>query len=52
MHDREELMYDHMEWMVRLEKLEKHILDSLGMSRDREWEIRVSDNDFVEIMEK
>ena len=49
--EREELMYDHIEWMGRLEKLERHILKSLGMSKDREWEIRVNRNDNVEVVE-
>ena len=44
-------MYDHMEWLVRLDKLERHILDSLGMSKDKEWEIRINRDDNAEVVE-
>ena len=29
--EREELMFNHMDWTLRLEKLEMHIVESLGL---------------------
>ena len=29
--EREELMFNHMDWTLRLEKLERHIVESLGL---------------------
>ena len=33
--EREELMFNHMEWTVRLEKLERHIVESLGLDSEK-----------------
>ena len=40
--EREKLMFDHMEWMVVLDKLERYILERLEMDKDNEWELRVT----------
>ena len=32
--EREELMFNHMEWTMRLEKLERHIVGSLGLGSE------------------
>ena len=52
MEEREKLMFDHMEWMVVLDKLERHILDGLVMDKDKEWELRVTCEGLVEVVEK
>ena len=37
--EREKLMFDYMEWMVVLDKLERHILQRLVMDKDKEWDL-------------
>ena len=34
--EREELMFNHVEWTMRLQKLERHIVESLGLGSERE----------------
>ena len=50
--EREKLMFDHMEWMVVLDKLKRHILEILVMDKDREWELRVTCEGLVDVVEK
>ena len=50
--EREKLMLDYMEWMVMLDKLEMYILDGLVMDKDKEWELRVTCEGVVEVVEK
>ena len=50
--EREKLMLDYMEWMVMLDKLEMYILDGLVMDKDKEWELRVTSEGLVEVVEK
>jgi hypothetical protein len=50
--EREKLMLDYMEWMVVLDNLERHILDELEMDKDKEWELRVTCQGLVEVVEK
>jgi hypothetical protein len=50
--EHEKLMLDYMEWMVVLDKLERHILDELVMDKDKEWELRVTCEGLVEVVEK
>ena len=52
MEEHEKLMLDYMEWMVRLDKVESHILDVLVMDKDKEWELRVTCEGVVEFVEK
>ena len=33
--EREELMFNHVKWTVRLEKIERHIVESLGQDSER-----------------
>jgi len=53
LNEREELMFEHMECTVKLEKFEKFILESLGMGKDtQQWELHVARDGFVEVVEK
>ena len=47
----EKLMLDYMEWMVVLDKLERHILERLDIDKDKEWELRVTCVRVVEVVE-
>ena len=50
--EQEKLMFDHMEWMVVLDKLKRHILERLVMDKDKEWELRVTCEGLVDVVEK
>ena len=50
--EREKLMLDYMEGMVVLDKLERHILERLDIDKDKEWELRVTCQGLVEVVEK
>ena len=50
--EREKLMFDYMEGMVMLDNLKRHILDGLVMDKDKEWELRVTCQGSVEVVEK
>ena len=50
--EHEKLMFDHMECMVVLDKLERHILERLVMDKNKEWELRMTCEGLVEVVEK
>jgi len=52
LNEREVLMFEHMEWVIKLQKFEKFLLESLGMSPDREWEFLIDQDAQVKIVEK
>ena len=52
MEEREKLMFDHMEWLMVLDKLERHIIERLDIDKDKEWELRVTCQGLVEVVEK
>ena len=50
--EREKLKFDHMEWLMVLDNLERHILERLDIDKDKEWELRVTCQGLVEVVEK
>ena len=47
--ERELLMFEHMEWVIKIQKFEKFILESLGLSQEMQWEFSVDQDGLVKI---
>jgi len=47
--ERELLMFQHMEWVIKIQKFEKFILESLGLSQEMQWEFSVDQDGLVKI---